>query len=158
MAPRFVFRSARERLFVVLTAGAACEIVWTIYLGFSLPRHYVANHWYLAWVGLDVAEIALLIASAWAAWNRRAILIAFTVALATLLCVDAWFDVTTARHGDLLESAMLAIFAELPLALGLLWIAWRASRRLIATGLGDPERRQLPVHRVPLAPSDESDI
>jgi len=142
----------------VLSAGAACEIVWTIYLGFSLPHHYVANHWYLAWVGLDVAEIALLIAAAWAAWHRRAILIAFTVALATLLFMDAWFDVTTARQGDVFESAMLAIFAELPMAVALLWISWRGARRLLETSLHDPERHLLPVRKVPLAPSDESEI
>jgi len=156
--PRTALRTTRERLFLLLTVVAACEIVWTIYLGFSLPRHYVANHWYLAWVGLDVAEIALLVAAAWAAWYRRAILIAITVALATLLFMDAWFDVTTARHGDLFESAMLAIFAELPLAMAALWIAWRASRRLLATSVRDPDVSLLPVRKVPLAPPDEPEI
>lgn len=82
------------------------ETAWTIYLGTRLPRTYVADHWDLAWVGLDTGEIWMLIGSAWAAWavwKRRAVLIAFafafTVASATRLLLDAWLDLTTARHG-----------------------------------------------------------
>ena len=77
VAARRVARTSRDRLVVLLVVSALVEAVWTVYLGWRLPRHYVAHHWFLAWVGLDVAEIATLLATAWAAWRRRAVLIAW---------------------------------------------------------------------------------
>ena len=77
-------RSTRSRLLFVLTGAALIEVLWTIYIGIDLPPHYVAIHWNLAWVGLDVAQIAMLLASAWAAWKRRAILSLFATSAATL--------------------------------------------------------------------------
>ncbi len=147
-------RSTRERLLILLTCAAIAEIAWAIYLGGTLPRHYVANHWVLAWVGLDVAEIAMLLATAWAAWRQRAVLILFSIILATLLLVDAWFDVTTARRGDVLQSALLAILAEVPLSALLFWMAWRAARRLVATHLDHGQLVATPVRRVTLLPPD----
>ena len=47
MTPRV---GARDTLLTTLTAAALLETIWTIYLAFSLPRHYVAIHWRLAWV------------------------------------------------------------------------------------------------------------
>ena len=96
--------------------GASLEILWAVYLGWRLPRHYVADHWALAWVGLDVAEIVMLFGAAWAAWRQRAVLIVFSIAAATLFLLDAWFDVTTANHGDELQSVVLAVFVEVPSA------------------------------------------
>jgi hypothetical protein len=151
---RYALRSTRERLLILLTATAIAELLWAIYLGWTLPRHYVANHWEVAWVGLDVAEIGMLLATAWAAWRQRAVVILFSIVLATLLIVDAWFDVTTARRGDLLTSALLALFAEIPLATLLLWIAWRASRRLVATHLDHGDLLVTPVRRVTLLPPE----
>jgi len=145
-------RSPRDRLMVALIVGAVLEISWTVYLGWQLPRHYVANHWDLAWVGVDVAEVVLLLASAWAAWRRLAILIPLVVASATLLLLDAWFDVTTAGHGDLDTSVLVALLLELPSALLLLWIARRATRHLIEAHFGDSEFISLPVRQMPLYP------
>jgi hypothetical protein len=152
VARRLALRSTHDRLLSVLVVGVFLEIVWTTYLGWRLPPHYVAHHWDLAWVGLDVAEILLLLGSAWAAWRKRAVLILFAIALATLLLLDAWFDVTTAGHGDFLESALVSIFVEVPSALALLWIARRAMRRLILTNFFDDQVRQLPVRHIPLTP------
>jgi hypothetical protein len=156
VAPQRALRNTRERLLLFLTIAAIAEVLWAIYLGWTLPRHYVANHWVLAWVGLDVAEIAMLLATAWAAWRQRAVLILFSIIMATLLLVDAWFDVTTARRGDFLQSLLLAIFAELPLAALLFWTAWRAARRLVATHLDDGKLVVTPVRRVTMLPPDES--
>ena len=147
-------RSTREWLLIFLTCAAIVEVLWAIYLGWTLPRHYVANHWVLAWVGLDIAEIAMLLATAWAAWRQRAVLILFAIILATLLLVDAWFDVTTARRGDFLQSALLAVFAEVPLSALLFWTAWRAARRLVATHLDDGKLVVTPVRRVTLLPPE----
>ena len=63
---------------VALLIGAVAEILWCIYLGVVLPPHYVAEHWALAWIGLDIAEISMLFAAAWAAWRQRALIILFT--------------------------------------------------------------------------------
>jgi hypothetical protein len=145
-------RSPRDRLMVALIVGAVLEILWTIYLAWQLPRHYVAYHWDLAWVGVDVAEVVLLLASAWAAWRRLAILIPLVVSSATLLLLDAWFDVTTAGHGDLDTSVLVALLLELPSALLLLWIARRATRHLIEAHFGDSEFISLPVRQMPLYP------
>jgi hypothetical protein len=155
VARRYALRSTRERLLILLTATAIAELLWVIYLGWTLPRHYVANHWEVAWVGLDVAEIGMLLATAWAAWRQRAVVILFSIVLATLLIVDAWFDITTARRGDLLQGALLAVFAEIPLAALLLWIAWRASRRLVATHLDHGDLLVTPVRRVTLLPPED---
>lgn len=157
MARRYALRSTRERLLILLTLTAIAELLWVIYLGWTLPRHYVANHWEVAWVGLDVAEIGMLLATAWAAWRQRAVVILFSIVLATLLIVDAWFDVTTARRGDFLQSALLAVFAEIPLAALLLWIAWRASSRLVATHLDHGDLLVTPVRRVTLLPPEHGD-
>ncbi len=112
----------------LLTLGALAETIWTIYVGFELPRHYVANHWDIAWVGLDVAQVLMLSASAWAAWRRNTLLVIFATASAMLLMVDAWFDVTTARRGDLAQGIVLAVLVEVPSAIILLWVAYRGLR------------------------------
>jgi hypothetical protein len=130
---RLVPRSRRDRLLVALLTGAVGEIAWCIYLGLVLPPHYVAHHWALAWIGLDIAEVSMLFASAWAAWRQRALLILFTIVGATLFLLDAWFDVTTANHGDLTQSLVLALFLEVPSAIALLWVARRAVIRLFLT-------------------------
>jgi hypothetical protein len=152
---RLALRAARDRLFALLLTGALLETVWTIYLAWRLPRHYVANHWDLAWVGLDVAEIVILFAAAWAAWHRRATLIAYSIASATLLLLDAWFDVTTASRGDVVESVLVAIFVEVPSAIALLYLARRAAKRLFTSHYSASELGSMPVWKIPLSPTSE---
>jgi hypothetical protein len=123
-------RSRRARILTLLTGAASLEILWTIYIGIELPRHYVANHWNVAWVGLDVAQVIMIFATAWAAWRRRAILSLFATAAGTLLLVDAWFDVTTARRGDLLQSVLFALVLEVPWATVLFWLTRRTIRQI----------------------------
>lgn len=155
MARRIALRTARDRVLAALTVGAIGEIGWTIFLGLRLPPHYVARHWDLAWVGLDVFEILMLFSSAWAAWRQRALLIPLSSVTATLFALDAWFDVTTAGRGDVLESALLAGLIEVPAALVLWWISLRALRRLFAAHLGPASAyATAPVHTVPLVPPD----
>jgi hypothetical protein len=132
----------RSTFLAVLTTAVALEAAWTVYIGWRLPREYVANHWDLAWVGVDVAQLLMLTASAWAAWRRRALLILFASCSGTLLLVDAWFDVTTARRGDFRQSLAMAIFVEIPSAIILFWVTSRAvgllARQVFA---GTPLRR-----------------
>lgn len=147
---RLVPRTRRDRLLAALLVAAVGEILWAIYLGWKLPPHYVAHHWALAWVGLDVAEVSLLFASAWAAWRQRALLIVFTISGATLFLLDAWFDVTTANHGDIMQSLLVAVFVEVPSALALLWVARLAVIRLFFTQQADSDLPITPIYRMPL--------
>ena len=72
-------------------------LVWTAFLFFALPRHYVANHWQLAWSGFDVG-LGLALAATAVAVARRSPLAEVTAAITgTLLVCDAWFDVLTSR-------------------------------------------------------------
>jgi hypothetical protein len=147
---RLVPHTLRDRLLTALLIGSGLEILWAMYLGWKLPPHYVAGHWSLAWVGLDIAEVSMLLGAAWAAWRRRAVLIVFSVAAATMFLLDAWFDVTTAGRGGELQSVTLAVFVEVPSALVLLWVARRAALRLLATHVPDLAIESTGVRRVPL--------
>ena len=124
-------RAVRWSVLRLLTLGALVETAWTIYVGADLPRHYVANHWDVAWVGIDAAQVVMLSASAWAAWRRHSLLVVFASSSATLLLVDAWFDVTTARHGDVAQSLLLAALVEVPSAIVLAWVALRSLRHAV---------------------------
>lgn len=111
-----------RRLF--LAAGAAL-VPWIAVLGATLPTTYAAQHWQLAWMGFDAFEALGLLATAWLMRRgdpRAGFAAIFT---ATLLVVDAWFDVTTAGAGDLPTSALLAVGLELPLAAFCAVAAWR---------------------------------
>jgi len=119
----------RDGVLRVLVVGALAETAWTVFLAWRLPGHYRANHWDVAWVGIDAAQVAMLLASAWAAWRRRAVLIFFATAAGTLLLVDAWFDTLTARYSDFEVSALMLI-VEVPWALTLFAVALLAFRRV----------------------------
>jgi hypothetical protein len=123
----------------LLMVGALGETLWTIYVGYDLPRHYVANNWDVAWVGLDAAQVLMLAGAAWAAWRRRSLLVMFATASATLLLLDAWFDVTTARRGDVLQGALLAGLVEVPSAIALVWVAHRGLRLMARAAVLDDQ-------------------
>jgi hypothetical protein len=113
----------------LLWVGALALALWTIYLGWRLPRVYVAEHWKVAWVGLDVAQVVALLATAWAAQRRRAVLAVFASVSASLFLLDAWFDITTARSGDLQQSILTAAIIEVPAAIVLFTVAILTLRR-----------------------------
>jgi hypothetical protein len=97
---------------------------WCVLLSAVLPATAQAQHWSLAWTGLDAAEAVAALATAvlLARGDRRAALTA--MAGATLLLTDAWFDVCTAAPG--LDHALAlaeAAFVEVPLALAASWLA-----------------------------------
>ena len=120
----------RVRLRVIHTLVLACVVLiaWIILLGLTLPKRYNAAHWDLAWIGFDVALLVGLAATAWAAWRRRAIIVLFATITATLMCADAWFDITTARSTDLGVSVVQAVFVELPFAYFLFYVVVRVIR------------------------------
>lgn len=111
---------------------ALCAVVamvpWMVYLGLTLPRRVRTDHYDIAWIGFDVALWAVLGALAVAALRRHPAVGTVAAIAATLLVVDAWFDVTTSRGGDLLVSVLLAVFAELPMAVVCGWTAVHSER------------------------------
>ena len=155
MARHFAPHDTRERLLVALVVAAMLEIVWTIFLGWRLPLRYEAHHWDLAWVGLDVGEIVMILATAWAAWRRRALFMVFATVLAALLLLDAWFDVTTANPSNLDESVVLAVVFEVPIALFLLYFARRAGRIFLRAHFDGRRLASVPISKVPMTPLDE---
>ncbi len=75
---------------------------------------------------------------------------------ATMLVLDAWFDVNTSSHADRMGAVLSALFIELPLAAVCGWIALhvdqvierrmrqlaRRAARLSATAGSEPVRRR----------------
>jgi hypothetical protein len=115
----------------IAPAFLLCAIVlvpWTAFLFFALPRHYVANHWQLAWGGFDIGLGLALAATAVAV--ARSPFAEVTAAVAgTLLVCDAWFDVLTSRGmSDLVQAAAAAALVELPLAALCFWMATNLAR------------------------------
>ncbi len=121
---------------IVLAAGLlAC---WAIWLGSSLPPDPLTQHWSLTadigldnysltWVGLDCIEVLGL--AACGLLFRQASPSARTGALLTIpvFALDAWFDImTSVSKADLAAAVAMAVLGELPAALILGWVAWKA--------------------------------
>jgi hypothetical protein len=115
-----------------LFAGlAALMVPWTAYVFVALPPSQRAAHYDLAWGGFDAALLGLIAATAYAAVRHSRWLPVAAAATATLLVVDAWFDVVTAPHRRELWAAMaMAVLVELPLAAVCGWLAVRGQALL----------------------------
>ena len=115
-----------RRAAVVAIMVAAVLLPWSVTLAHTLPSVATAQHWSIAWVGLDLGEAAAAALTVLLIIRRdpRAALTA-TVGAAFLLC-DAWFDVLTAAGGFAqIEAILEAALIEVPLAAGALWYAAR---------------------------------
>src|SRR5690349_4607964 len=116
----------------VFGVAAAVLVPTVVLLLVVLPSEHRVAHWDVAWGGFDVMLALILLAVSITAWRGSAWLEAAAAAAATLLVVDAWFDVLTASTGSELVLALIeAVFVELPLALVCLWLA-RGSERFWA--------------------------
>jgi hypothetical protein len=112
-----------------LLVCAVVLIPWTALLFATLPRHYVANHWRLAWGGFDVGLGAALAATAVMVARRSAFAEVTATITGTLLCCDAWFDVLTSRGAsDIAQAVASAALIELPLAALCFWMARNLAR------------------------------
>ena len=116
-------------LFALLGAGT---IPWTVYLSMTLPDHARTHNYRLAWVGFDVLLIMVLLVTAWLAWRGDPRVGLLAGCGATMLVVDAWFDVTTSSPADRPLALLLALCAELPLAVLCGWIALHIERVVAA--------------------------
>jgi hypothetical protein len=99
-------------------------IPWTIWHMFSLPAHHESENWRTVWAGFDLAEAAALVGVALTALRGSLWLGPVAAITGTLLCVDAWFDITLEAGGQNLLAAVLeAALVELPLAAICFWVA-----------------------------------
>ena len=111
--------------------AALLLVPWVVLLVYLLPSAHRSAHWDIAWSGFDVALALVLCAVALAAWRRSAWFEGAATAAATLLVVDAWFDVlTSSSRAELFVALGEAAFLELPLAVLCLLLAREAARRL----------------------------
>ena len=118
---------------------------WTVYLGYSLPSRQVSSHYDIAWTGFDVILLVVLAATAYFALRRSRYLAIAAASAATLLVVDAWFDVLTSPPGrQLMQSIALAVLVELPLASLCVWLSHHTQQlceRRMVLMLGRNRRR-----------------
>jgi len=114
----------RRRFVVVVTIATLGLIPWVIGLAVTLPKHYIAGHWTLTWVGFDIGLLTSLGLTAYMAWRRRQAVIGFAFLSAAMLTCDAWFDITTSSGTvDVVTSIASAALVELPLAAMLFAVA-----------------------------------
>jgi hypothetical protein len=101
-------------LFVLLSA---LLVPWTVFVALALPSRQVSPNYDVAWAGFDVFLCVGLGATGYFALRRSRWLPVAAAATATMLVVDAWFDVMTTPSGrDLVLAIVLAAFVELPLS------------------------------------------
>jgi len=116
------------RAFFVAAAVAA---PWTVYLALTLPRHYTAHHYWLGWFGFDVALLIVLAVTGRALLHDDGSASRYAAVAATMLVVDAWFDVlNSATRTEQLIALAMALLVELPLA----YVCWRIARRPVDSG------------------------
>jgi hypothetical protein len=88
-------------------------VPWIFVLAATLSR----SQFPATWIGLDVCEALGLTTTGVGLLRRRPRGALFAAVTATLLAVDAWFDVTTATTGaDRLAALTMAFGAEIPIA------------------------------------------
>jgi hypothetical protein len=102
--------------------AAAVTVPWTIFVAVSLPRHYTAHHYWLGWFGFDVALVVVLAITGRSLMRQDVVAHRYATIAATLLVVDAWFDVlNAATTTEQLVAVAMAALVELPLA----YVCWR---------------------------------
>lgn len=113
---------------------AAVLALWTVWLTYHLPSRHLSAHWDVAWGGFDVMLAIALAATGVAAIRGSPWLFGSAVSAATLLAVDAWFDILTAfGHEQVMTAIIQAAFVEMPLAIACLFVATREKRNLSST-------------------------
>ena len=119
---------------LLLYAAVALALApWIIYLSITLPRRHVVTHWDIAWAGFDCILLLSIVCTVATSIRRSAWFILACTATATLLIIDAWFDILTAHAGkQFMGSILFAGLAEIPLAIISLLLTIRVSRRIFA--------------------------
>jgi hypothetical protein len=126
-------RSWTLRQWVIAVFGAIGVglVPWTIWLSASLKPDHETQHWNLAWSGFDIGLAFAFLATAFSAWRKSPWVGTCAAATGTLLVTDAWFDIVLeSQSGDVRNAVLLAVVAELPIAVVCFWIAYRTERFL----------------------------
>ncbi len=130
-AALIALRRGERRMAWVYTAAAVALMPWIVYLAISLPKRDLDTHYRAAWVGFDLLLVAAIVRTAYLAFRMDPRVQLPATATATLLLVDAWFDVLTAGgRGATLEAILLAAVFEIPAALFTLYLAHRIGRQV----------------------------
>lgn len=130
--PTVVRTRALDWIGVLFASAALVLVPWVIFLVRALPSDHRSAHWDVAWGGFDVGLALLLVGVALAAWRRSPWLEGAATAAATLLFVDAWFDIlTSSSRSELVMAIVEAAVVELPLAVFCLFLARSVERRLV---------------------------
>ena len=135
--------------FLVIAVGL---VPWIAWLFLSLPDEATAAHWRLAWGGFDIGLAVALATTACLVLRRSPLAEVSAAVTGTMLVCDAWFDVLTSRGTtNVAIAAVLAVVAELPLAVFCFWIARSVERiledarpHLMAQGFRIEHRRLVP--------------
>jgi hypothetical protein len=128
--PPEVRRRARRLAWAYLIV-AVWLAVWTLFLALSLPKENLEHHFRFTWVGFDLILVLAVYLTAHMAFRLDARVQVPATVVATLLVVDAWFDVTTSTtRKAAAEALILALFVELPAAAFSLYVAHRVGRRV----------------------------
>src|SRR5262245_61867066 len=123
----------RRWVVLLFSIGALVLLPWIAILVVALPSSHRAPHWDIAWAGFDVGLVLALATVAITAWRRSPWFEGAATAAATLLLVDAWFDVlTSSSRAELALAVCEAALIELPLAVLCLALAHDAARRLFS--------------------------
>ena len=108
---------------------------WIVFLAYSLPSRQLSADYDVAWAGFNVMLLIALATTGYFAFRRSRYLATAATAAATLLVVDAWFDVMTTLPDQRLQPVVLAAGVELPLASVCVWLSFHtqqlAERRLV---------------------------
>jgi hypothetical protein len=102
---------------------AVALLPWIVYIGITLPTRQLSPNYDIAWTGFDIMLFSALASTGYFALRRSRYLSTAAVGSAVLLVADAWFDVVTTPGNERIESILLCLFVELPLAGLCLWLS-----------------------------------
>jgi len=102
---------------LALAVCGVAMVPWLVVLAVMLPTTASVPHWSTAWIGLDTLEAVGLTTTGVLLMLRRRRYVLTASATATVLVIDAWFDLLSAHNGgELLIAIAMGVGAELPLA------------------------------------------
>jgi hypothetical protein len=127
------------------TGAAVVLLPWIGLLAVTLPRRQFDAHYRAAWVGFDLLLILAIIRTAYMAFRVDPRIQIPATATATLLIVDAWFDITTSNRSQILEAVILAVLVEIPSALFSLYLARRVNRSVTEAARAGPYPNGIPA-------------
>ncbi|HUD17214.1 MAG TPA: hypothetical protein VMQ59_08120 [Acidimicrobiales bacterium] len=125
-------RRRARRMAWLYTAAGIILLPWIVYLANTLPRRQFDRHYRAAWVGFDIFLVVAIIRTAYMAFRVDPRVQFPATATATLLAVDAWFDITTSGNRTaFFQAVVLAAFIEIPAAVFSIYLAHSVNRRVL---------------------------